>query len=146
MGNEHPSIAPYAGFRTGDGLLVLAVGTDRQFQSLCQVIGAPSLAQDPRFATNPERVANREALRRDLEMLLAGHPAAWWAARLTEARVPAGVVNDIAAAFALAETLGLDPLIELPTPDGSSIRLPRNPIRMSETPPSYRTAPPELPE
>ncbi len=72
MGNEHPSIAPYADFQTGEGRLVLAVGTDRQFQSLCEVIGAPALAQDPRFATNPDRVANRDALRTELEALPRG--------------------------------------------------------------------------
>ena len=146
MGNEHPSIAPYAVFQTGDGRLVLAVGTDRQFQTLCEVIGAPSLAQDLRFLTNPARVANRDALRVELEALLAARPAADWTAALTEVRVPAGVVNDIASAFALAEELGLDPVVELPSPDGSNIRLPRNPIRLSRTPASYLTAPPELPD
>ena len=146
MGNEHPSIAPYAVFQTGDGRLVLAVGTDRQFQILCDVIGAPALAQDPRFLTNPDRVANRDGLRAELEGLLAARPAASWASTLTEVRVPAAVVNDIASAFVLAEALGLDPVVELPSPDGSGIRLPRNPIRLSRTPPSYRTAPPELPE
>ena len=146
MGNEHPSIAPYADFHTGDGRLVLAVGTDRQFQSLCDVIGAPTLAQEPRFATNPARVVNRDALRAELETLLAAGPATEWAARLTAARVPAGVVNDIASAFALAEALGLDPLVELPTGGGSAVRLPRNPIRMSQTPPGYRIPPPELPD
>ncbi len=146
MGNEHPSIAPYAVFQTGAGRLVLAVGTDRQFQTLCEVIGAPSLAQDLRFLTNPARVANRDALRVELEALLAARPAADWAAALTEVRVPAGVVNDIASAFALAEELGLDPVVELPSPDGSNIRLPRNPIRLSRTPASYLTAPPELPD
>ena len=84
-------------------------------------------------------------LRAELEILLAARPASDWAARLTEARVPAGVVNDISSAFALAQALGLDPIVEFPGPDGSTIRLPRNPIRLSRTPPSYRSAPPELP-
>ncbi len=145
MGNEHPSIAPYAVFQTADGRLVLAVGTDRQFQALCEVIGAPVLAQEARFRTNPERVANRDALRAELEVRLAARPAADWAARLTAARVPAGVVNDIGAAFALAQTVGLEPLVDIVTPGGSSIRLPRNPIRLSRTPATYRSAPPDLP-
>jgi crotonobetainyl-CoA:carnitine CoA-transferase CaiB-like acyl-CoA transferase len=144
MGNEHPSIAPYADFQTGDGRLVLAVGTDRQFQILCDVVGAPSLAQDSRFLTNPDRVAHRAVLRAELEELLATRSAAEWAGRLTDARVPAGVVNDVAAAFALAQSLGLDPFVDLPGPDGSNIRLPRNPVHLSRTPASYRTAPPAL--
>jgi crotonobetainyl-CoA:carnitine CoA-transferase CaiB-like acyl-CoA transferase len=60
-------------------------------------------------------------------------------------RVPAGEVNDIAGAFALAETLGLEPIVDVPAPDGRVSRLVRNPIRLSATPPSYRSAPPEMP-
>jgi crotonobetainyl-CoA:carnitine CoA-transferase CaiB-like acyl-CoA transferase len=145
MGNEHPSIAPYALFETGDGELVLAVGNDRQFQILCDVLDAPQLATDRRYATNPDRVANRQALRDELDSLLAARPAAEWASRLTDARVPAGVVNDVASAFALAQSLGLNPLVDLPDPGGSSVRLPKNPIGLSLTPPTYRSAPPTLP-
>ena len=146
MGNAHPSIAPYALFETGDGELVLAVGNDRQFQSLCEVLDAPGLAQDSRYLTNPERVANRDALRADLESLLATRPAGEWATLLTAARVPAGVVNDIAGAFALAQQIGLDPIIELPNPDGTAVRVTRNPIRLSATPARYLSAPPPLPD
>lgn len=145
MGNAHPSIAPYALFETGHGQLVLAVGTDRQFATLCEVLGAPELAQDSRYLTNPERVAHRDALRADLEALLTARPAEEWATLLTAARVPAGVVNDIAGAFALAESLGLEPTVELPHPDGATVRLTRNPIRLSATPPRYVSAPPPLP-
>ncbi len=127
MGNEHPSIAPYAVFPTGDGRLVLAVGTDRQFQSLCEVIGAPALAQDARFVTNPARVANREALRAELESRLATRPASDWALHLTEARVPAGVVNDIAAAFALARRSASTRSSSSPAANGSSIASPAQP-------------------
>jgi crotonobetainyl-CoA:carnitine CoA-transferase CaiB-like acyl-CoA transferase len=143
MGNRHPSIAPYELFATGEGELVLAVGNDRQFAALCETIGAPRLAADPRFATNPERVRNREALGTQLERRLAARPAAEWAAELSERRVPAGVVNDLAAAFALAERLGLEPTVRIPRDDGSAASLTRNPIRLSATPPSYRLPPPE---
>ncbi len=144
MGNEHPSIAPYAVFGTRQGELVLAVGNDRQFEALCAVLDSPQLAHDARFLTNPERVANRQALGAELESLLADRPAAEWAARLLEARVPAGVVNDVGAAFELARALGLNPIVDLQDASGSSVRLARNPIRLSATPPTYRTAPPDL--
>jgi crotonobetainyl-CoA:carnitine CoA-transferase CaiB-like acyl-CoA transferase len=144
MGNRHPSIAPYEALACADGELVVAVGNDRQFGSLCAVLGAPELAREHRFATNANRVANREALIGELEGRLARRPAAEWAAELTQARVPAGTVNDIASAFQLAERLGLDPIVGLPRADGTEIRLPRNPIGLSATPPSYRSAPPEL--
>jgi crotonobetainyl-CoA:carnitine CoA-transferase CaiB-like acyl-CoA transferase len=145
LGNAHPSIAPYELFDTGHGQLVLAVGNDRQFAALCAVLGAPELAGDPRFATNRDRVSHRDVLRVQLEARLATRSAADWAAALTEVRVPAGVVNDLAGAFALAQSLGLEPVASVPGPDGEVVRLTRNPIRLSRTPPTYRSAPPRLP-
>ncbi|SFO87027.1 Crotonobetainyl-CoA:carnitine CoA-transferase CaiB [Amycolatopsis arida] len=144
MGNQHPSIAPYEPLPCAGGELVLAVGNDRQFAALCAVLGRPALADDPLFATNSARVSNRAALRAELVAALATRPAADWARELTAARVPAGVVNDVAGAFRLASALGLDPLVDLPRPDGSTVRLTRNPIGLSATPPSYRSAPPPL--
>ncbi|HET6510199.1 MAG TPA: CoA transferase [Baekduia sp.] len=141
MGNAHPSIAPYELYPTGDGDLVLAVGNDKQFAALRGVVG---LAEDPRFATNASRVEHRDALRDALIAALATRPAAEWVDALTAVRVPAGVVNDVAGAFALAERLGLAPIVEVPREDGSSARLTRNPITLSATPPRYRTAPPPL--
>lgn len=146
LGNRHPSIAPYEPLRCADGELVVAVGNDRQFQALARVLGAPQLASDERFGSNAARVQHRAELIEELEARLRARPAAAWAQELTEARVPAGTVNDIAQAFTLAERLGLAPTVELPAADGSSVRLPRNPIRLSATPPSYRLAPPELGE
>jgi crotonobetainyl-CoA:carnitine CoA-transferase CaiB-like acyl-CoA transferase len=146
LGNAHPSISPYELFDTGKGELVLAVGNDRQFAALCAVLGAPELVTDERFATNEQRVAHRPTLRAELEQRLSPRTASAWAAELTAVRVPAGVVNDLAGAFALAEALDLDPVVEVPGPDGESVRLTRNPIRLSRTPPSYRSAPPRWPE
>ncbi|MHB1836866.1 MAG: CaiB/BaiF CoA transferase family protein [Solirubrobacteraceae bacterium] len=146
MGNAHPSISPYELYETGAGELVLAVGNERQFAALCEVLGAPQLADDPRFVNNSSRVANRDALKAELVARLAAAPAAEWAARLTDARVPAGVVNDLAGAFELARSLGLEPVVSVPGPDGHSAALTRNPIGLSRTPPSYRSAPPSLPD
>jgi crotonobetainyl-CoA:carnitine CoA-transferase CaiB-like acyl-CoA transferase len=146
MGNAHPSISPYELYETGAGELVLAVGNDRQFAALCTVLDAPELAADPRFAGNRARVDNRDVLTHELVQRLRTRAAAEWAELLTDARVPAGVVNDIAGAFELARTLGLAPIVEVPGPDGSTVPLTRNPIGLSRTPPSYRSAPPALPE
>lgn len=145
MGNQHPSIAPYELLPTADGELVVAVGNDRQFRALCAVLGAESLAVHPHYATNPLRVEHRRALREELVRHLSSRPATRWAAALTSARVPAGVVNDMAAAFELAAGLGLEPIVGVPRPDGSLVRLTRNPIGLSATPPTYRSAPPPLP-
>jgi crotonobetainyl-CoA:carnitine CoA-transferase CaiB-like acyl-CoA transferase len=145
LGNAHPSISPYELYETGDGELVLAVGNDRQFAALCDVLGAPELAADPRFAGNGERVAHRVQLGAELVNRMAAAPATEWAARLTQARVPAGVVNDLRGAFALAQSLGLEPVVGVPGPDGADVALTRNPIGLSRTPPTYRSAPPRLP-
>jgi crotonobetainyl-CoA:carnitine CoA-transferase CaiB-like acyl-CoA transferase len=144
MGNAHPSISPYELYETGEGRLALAVGTDRQFAALCEVIGDPALARDPGFATNAARVADRERLRARLEERLAGASAATWASRLLEVGVPAGEVNDLAGAFALAERLGLDPIVELRREGAPPLRLPRNPIRLSVTPARATSPPPAL--
>jgi crotonobetainyl-CoA:carnitine CoA-transferase CaiB-like acyl-CoA transferase len=146
MGNAHPSISPYELYETGAGELVLAVGNDRQFAALCTVLDAPELAADPRFAGNRARVDNRDALTHELVQRLGARPATDWASRLTDARVPAGVVNDIAGAFELARTLGLEPIVDVPGPDGSTVPLTGNPIGLSRTPASYRSAPPALPK
>jgi crotonobetainyl-CoA:carnitine CoA-transferase CaiB-like acyl-CoA transferase len=146
LGNRHPSIAPYELVPCSDREVVLAVGNDRQFAALCAVFGDPELAADPRYATNPERVRHRDELRAVLEKHLVRRPAAQWAADLNAAGVPAGVVNDIAGAFELAARLGLEPIVELPRPGGPPVRLTRNPINLSATPPRYVSAPPRLPE
>ncbi len=145
MGNAHPSISPYELYETGAGDLVLAVGNDRQFAALCEVLGAPELAADARFSSNGDRVANRCELRRELVARLAAAPAADWARLLTAVRVPAGEVNDVRGAFELARSLGLEPTVDVPRPDGSAVALTRTPITLSRTPPSYRSAPPPLP-
>lgn len=146
IGNAHPSIAPYELLHVGDQQIVIAVGNDRQFSALAEAIGDADLAQRPEFATNADRVANRLALRAVLERRLACKPAAEWVADLMAAGVPTGQVNDIAGAFALAQRLRLQPIVKAPRPDGSHACLTRNPITLSATPVTYRTAPPMLSE
>lgn len=146
MGTAHPSVAPYELLRTGDGEIVIAVGTDAQFGALCRVLGCPELADDAAYATNAARVGARTRLRELIEQRLQGRAAADWVQELSLAGVPAGRVNDIADAFALAERLGLQPIVEVPRQDGAPARLTRSPISMSLTPASYRAAPPPLPQ
>ena len=134
MGNEHPSIAPYAPFPTAEGELVVAVGNERQFSALCQVLGAPELAagrplqQQLGARRQPARAA------RSARGAAGGPPGERVGALLTEARVPAGVVNDVHGAFALAQTLGLAPTVSIPRDDGSAVLLTRNPVTLSRTP------------
>ncbi|GAA0229181.1 CoA transferase [Saccharothrix mutabilis subsp. mutabilis] len=136
MGNRHPSIAPYEVFPTADRPMVLAVGNDRQFERLRDAL---DLAPDPRFATNSDRVANVDALADLLSARLRTRPADDWFALLTPLGVPCGPVNDLAGAVELAESLGLRPTVDV-----GGLNLLANPIRLSETPATYRLPPPDL--
>ncbi|MGW6395714.1 CaiB/BaiF CoA transferase family protein [Streptomyces sp. NPDC055103] len=143
MGNRHPSIAPYEVFEAEDRPLVLAVGTDRQFRTLCERLGRRELAEDPRFATNTARVAHREELVEALSGPLGTRTADGWFDELTAAGVPCGPINDLAAAFDLADRLGLAPRVPEPAAGPGQVV---NPIRLGATPPSYHSAPPRLGE
>jgi crotonobetainyl-CoA:carnitine CoA-transferase CaiB-like acyl-CoA transferase len=138
LGNVHPSIEPFATYRTGDGELMICAGNDAQFRRLC---GALGIEDDPRFATNADRVANRDALRPLLEAALVARPAREWRDVLSDAGVSAGPVQTIEEAFSLAESLGLEVVDET---DG--VRTVPFPARLSETPATVRRRPPELNE
>ncbi|BDZ59747.1 CaiB/BaiF CoA transferase family protein [Barrientosiimonas endolithica] len=140
-GNEHPSIAPYALYRTADRPVILAVGNDRQFASLATELGVPQLASDARFETNAARVAHAGELTAELERLLESDGADAWSQRLLAAGVPCGPVNTLPDAFALAERVGAPAVVEI---DG--VRQVANPIRLSATPADYRRRPPRLGE
>jgi len=143
MGNQHPSIAPYETLRCADEDLAVCCGNDRQFALLAQVVGAPELAVDQRFATNPERVRHRTALVAALEARLGTDSAAAWADRLTAAGVPAGRVGDLGDAIGLAESLGLAPTVPV-GPDAA--RQVRHPVTYSDTPVTDYRRPPRLGE
>jgi crotonobetainyl-CoA:carnitine CoA-transferase CaiB-like acyl-CoA transferase len=139
LGNRHPSIAPYEVFRTAAGELAVAAGNDSLYRRFCGVLELPELVDDPRFRTNPERVAHRDELIPVIEERLATRTADEWFELLREVGVPAGPVNDMAGAFSFAERLGLDPVVDV---EGS--RSVRNPVRMSATPATYRSPAPRL--
>jgi crotonobetainyl-CoA:carnitine CoA-transferase CaiB-like acyl-CoA transferase len=141
LGNVHPSIEPFATYRAGDGDLMIGAGNDAQFRRLAEAIGAPELADDPRFRTNEVRVANRRDVRAALEARLMTKTRAEWREALLRAGVPAGPVQDIGEAFSLAESLGLETVDET---DG--VRTVSFPAHLSETPASVRRRPPDLDE
>lgn len=145
MGNAHPSIAPYEVFNAADRQLVIAVGNDRQFALLAEVLGVPELSADVRFATNAARVQHREELRSTLESRLMTSAAPLWVAQCALVGVPTGLVNTIGEAFDFADTLGLDAVTELSV--GSRIhRSVSNPIHLDAHPPRYSGLPPLLGE
>ncbi|WP_016881360.1 MULTISPECIES: CaiB/BaiF CoA transferase family protein [unclassified Rhodococcus (in: high G+C Gram-positive bacteria)] len=143
-GNAHPGIAPCDLIPTADRELAVAVATDSQFAALCESVRAQELVDDPRFETNSARVDNRLLLRNILIDKLRDRTATEWADDLATAGVPAAAVNNIPAAFDTAEQLGLAPIVQVARSDGTVVNLPRNPISLSKTPPTYRMAPPSL--
>jgi crotonobetainyl-CoA:carnitine CoA-transferase CaiB-like acyl-CoA transferase len=145
-GNEHPSIYPYSPLPTADGDLVVIAGNDGQFRRLCELLGAPELADDPRFARNVDRTRHRVELEPLLVAQLRQHTAADWFTLLTEAGLPCAPIATVAQGVTYAEKLGLDPVVELgPTEAGGvGIRGVACPIGLSATPASHRLPPPAL--
>jgi crotonobetainyl-CoA:carnitine CoA-transferase CaiB-like acyl-CoA transferase len=146
MGSAHPNIVPYETFVTADGELALAVASERQWPRLCEAIGRPELAADPRFATNGDRVTNRSALRPILAAAFLGRPTAEWLATLDAAGIPAGAINDVGAAFAAPQAQARGMTVDVAHPALGTVRQVRPAFDLSATPASIRTPPPLLGE
>ncbi len=142
LGNEHPNITPYETFRTADGEVAVAVGSERQWVRFCAALGRPELATDARFATNPDRIAHRRELRPLLEAVFRDRSTARWLARLEEAEVPCGPLNDLAAVFSDPQVLARRMVATVDHPTAGPIRLTGVPFKLSTTPASVRRAPP----
>jgi crotonobetainyl-CoA:carnitine CoA-transferase CaiB-like acyl-CoA transferase len=140
-GNRHPSIVPYETYEAQDRPFAVAVGNDRLFARLCEAVGLPELPADERFATNAARVANVDELGERLEAVFRTRPAADWLAALRTAGVPAGPINRVDEAFALAAALGLEP-----TDDRHGVPLVTPPLRLDGERPPIRRPPPRLDE
>jgi crotonobetainyl-CoA:carnitine CoA-transferase CaiB-like acyl-CoA transferase len=143
MGNSHPSLFPYEPLPCADGELIITAGNDLQFRKLAQVLGVPELPDDPRFARNEDRTANREELRPLLVERLRTRPKMEWFRELTGNGVPCGPINTIDQGVAFAEEVGLDPVVTVGEGD-EAIPVVRHPITFSATPASYRLPPPRL--
>ncbi|WP_442808100.1 CaiB/BaiF CoA transferase family protein [Trinickia soli] len=146
MGNAHPSIVPYQDFPTADGYMIIAVGNDSQFSSLCAGLGRPELASDARFVSNPQRVLHRDELVALLHTVTVTRTTAQWVAMLEERGVPCGPINRMDQVFADPHVQSRAMRMEMAHPVAGKVPLVANPIRMSETPVQYRNAPPTLGE
>jgi crotonobetainyl-CoA:carnitine CoA-transferase CaiB-like acyl-CoA transferase len=144
IGNAHPSIVPYQTFDASDKPLVVAVGNNTQFANLCEVIGRTELAEDERFATNPDRVANREALISELQRELGERPADEWADELRAAGVPSGPVNTLADVLADEHLLDSGMLQDLDHPSAGHLKMLASPILIDGERLSIRRPPPTL--
>ena len=137
-GNAHPNITPYDTFATATDKIFLAVGNDKQFATLCRIIGAPELSSDARFASNGQRTLNRQALKDQLEAALSRFECQPLAAQLVREGVPCAPIQNVAAALADPHTLHRGMVVQIDDYRGVA-----SPIKLSRTPASYRLAPPQ---
>ncbi|MEM7567863.1 MAG: CoA transferase, partial [Pseudomonadota bacterium] len=147
-GNGHPNIVPYNVFPCRDGHLILACGNDGQFKRLCAWLGRDDLADDPRFRTNPARLANRQAIEAEVTAEFAARGLDEIVAALTEAGVPAGAVNTLDRVFASDQVAAREMVVQVPHPGAASghVDLIGNPLKFSKTPVTYRRHPPRCGE
>lgn len=146
LGNAHPNIVPYQDFPTADGDFILTVGNDSQFRKFAEVAGQPQWADDPRFATNKQRVAHRVELIPLIRQATVFRTTAEWVLALERAGVPCGPINDVSQVFEDPQVLARGLKIELPHALGGTVPQVASPIRLSGTPVEYRRAPPLLGE
>ncbi|MDQ8033256.1 CaiB/BaiF CoA transferase family protein [Bordetella genomosp. 1] len=143
-GTAHPNIQPQRTFHCADGDIVLVVGNDGQFATLCEVIGRPELATDPAYATNGKRVRNQAELDPILDAVFAAQPRAHWLARLKEAGVPAGSINAVDEVFEDPQVRHRGMLRHLPHPVAGEVPQVMNPLRFGEATLRVDRAPPVL--
>lgn len=146
MGNAHPNIVPYQDFPSADGDFILTVGNDSQFRRFCAVAEHPEWADDPRFATNAQRVSHRNLLIPMIRQVTVFRSTKQWMADLEAAGVPCGPINDLAQVFADPQVIARGLKVRMAHPLAGAVDLVANPIRLSRTPVHYRTAPPLLGE
>jgi crotonobetainyl-CoA:carnitine CoA-transferase CaiB-like acyl-CoA transferase len=144
IGNAHPSIVPYQTFDASDKPLVVAVGNNTQFARLCKVLDRPELAEDERFATNPDRVANREALIPELQEEFRKRTADEWVEEVRAAGVPSGPVNTLADVFADDHVLGSGILQDLDHPSAGALKMLASPVLVDGERLPVRRPPPTL--
>ena len=148
LGNDHPNIVPYRPFKTADGQIVIVVGNDEQFRRFCAIAECDELVTDPRFETNEMRVRNREKLAEHLDPIVAARPSAFWLKELEARSIGCGPINNLEQVFNDPQVIAREMVHEMrhSANGGTTVRLLASPIKMSETPVTYRHAPPLLGE
>lgn len=146
FGNAHANIVPYQSFQADDAWFVIAVGNDRQFERLCEVIGKQELASHTRFRLNSERVRNREELIALLKPIFLEKTAREWLSALEEAGIPCGPINTLDKIFAEPQVEAREMLIHMQHPEIGDLKLVGSPLKFSDTPVNYKLPPPRLGE
>src|ERR671912_1194055 len=142
MGSAHPLNAPYQAFEASDGWIVIGGANQRNWLKVVEAIGAPELAEDPRFAHNPERMAHLKELETELGRRFRTKPAAHWLAVFDDLGVPAGPVNDMLQALSDPQTIAREMVVELEHSTAGRVKAIGFPVKFSETPGKVRKAAP----
>ena len=148
LGNDHPNIVPYRPFKSADGQIIIVIGNDDQFRRFCELAECRELANDSRFLTNEMRVRNREDLAKILDPIVAARPSAFWLKELETQNIGCGPINNLAQVFDDPQVIARKMVHEMrhSANGGVAARLLASPIKMSETPVTYRHPPPLLGE
>ncbi len=148
LGTAHPNTVPYQAFETADGFIILAANNDEQFKRFVELAGRADLLDDPRFATNPERIRNRDTVIATVQEILKGKPSAFWIEELERIQVSCCPINTLDQVFEDPQVQARGMKISIPYPHAGkgSVDLIGSPLKLSETPVSYRRAPPSLGE
>ena len=145
-GSAHPSIVPYQALQTADGHLMVAVGNDTLWRRFAPLIGLPELVDDPRFDTNPQRIANRTKLIPLIERALASRGSVAWADELSRVGIPAGPINNVAGALEHPQVTARDMVVSTEHPTAGTLRMTGSPIKLSRYTATVRRPPPTLGE
>ena len=148
LGNQHPNIVPYQVMPTSDGFIVLSIGNDPTFERFCKLANEEKLLEDERFKTNASRVSNREYVTEVLNNVTKKRDSKTWLKELEEAKIGCGPINNLSEVFKDPHVLSREMIIEIKhSKTGKKpLKLIANPIKMTETPVSYRYPPPLLGE
>ena len=145
-GNAHANIVPYQSFQASDGWFAIAVGNDRQFVRLCELLGKPELAANEKFATNSTRVQNREEIIALLASIFKMASVAEWLEKLDKAEIPCGPINNFEQVFSMPQVKEREMLVQMEHPTIGALPLVGSPLKMSATPVEYRIPPPLMGE
>ena len=143
-GNAHPNVIPYQVFACSDGHIIVAVGNDSQFRQFCEVLAESALGADERFATNSNRIRNRDVLIPLIEPLMRARSRDAWVDALEAAGVPCGPINNIDQVFDNPQVKARGVKVDIPHPLAGTVPQVASPMRFSETPIEYYAAPPTL--
>ena len=146
LGNQHPNIVPYQVFPTADGYMVLSIGNDPTFERFCRSFGQEHLLADERFATNAKRVENRQLVTETLTPVMKTRTTKEWVEALEALKIGCGPINTLKDVFADPHVVARGCVVEMAHASGETVQVIANPVRLSATPPSYRSAPPSLGE